>query len=60
MDVSALYRVAEVELIYKTKVKASKMPKISTAKDAYRILPGKDLLARTRTAVESITVRIII
>ena len=38
MDVSALYEVAEVELSYKTKVKPLKRPKITSAKDAYRIL----------------------
>lgn len=31
-------RVAEVELIYKTKVKASERPKVSTSKDSYEIL----------------------
>lgn len=30
-------RVAEVELIYKTKVKASERPKISCSKDAYKL-----------------------
>ncbi|MGI8637285.1 MAG: JAB domain-containing protein [Segetibacter sp.] len=38
MGVSALYEVAEVELISKSKVKASKRPKITCAKDAYKIL----------------------
>jgi DNA repair protein RadC len=38
MDVSALYEVAEVELIYKSKVKASRRPKIVSSKDAYNIL----------------------
>lgn len=38
MEVSALYEVAEVELIYKSKVKASKRPKITTAKEAYQVL----------------------
>jgi DNA repair protein RadC len=38
LDVSALYEVAEVELIYKSKVKASRRPKITTSKDAYEIL----------------------
>ena len=38
MDVSALYQVAEVELIYKSKVKASSRPKIASAKDAYNVL----------------------
>ena len=31
-------RVAEVELIYKSKVKASERPKITSSKDAYNIL----------------------
>lgn len=31
-------RVAEVELIYKTKVKASERPKISSVKDCYQLL----------------------
>ncbi len=38
MDVSALYKVAEVELIYKSKVKASDRPKISSSKDAFNVL----------------------
>ncbi|TDH17784.1 DNA repair protein [Segetibacter sp. 3557_3] len=38
MDASELYNVAEVELVYKSKVKASKRPQISSAKDAYNIL----------------------
>ncbi len=38
MDVSALYKVAEVELIYKSKVKASEPPQIATSKDAYKVL----------------------
>ena len=33
-----LYEVSEVELIYKTKVKASQRPKIDSAKSAYTIL----------------------
>jgi DNA repair protein RadC len=32
------YHVAEVELIYKTKVKASQRPQIRSSKDAYEIL----------------------
>ena len=32
------YKVAEVELIYKSKVKASKRPKITSAKEAYQVL----------------------
>jgi DNA repair protein RadC len=38
MDVSALYEVAEVELIYKSKVKASNRPQITSAKGAYEVL----------------------
>ena len=38
MDVSALYEVAEVELIYKSKVKASNRPQITSSKDAYQVL----------------------
>ncbi len=37
-DVSALYEVSEVELIYKSKVKASNRPKIESSKDAYQVL----------------------
>jgi DNA repair protein RadC len=33
-----MYRVAEIQLIYKTNVKPSLRPKISTSKDAYNIL----------------------
>lgn len=32
------YQVAEVQLIYKTKVKASQRPKITTSKDAFDVL----------------------
>ncbi len=32
------YKVAEVELIYKSKVKASERPQITTAEDAYKVL----------------------
>jgi len=38
MDVSALYEVAEVELVYKSKVKASNRPVIGSSKDAYGVL----------------------
>jgi hypothetical protein len=31
-------RVAEVELVYKTKVKLSERPKISNVKDSYKLL----------------------
>jgi len=37
-NVSALYNVAEVELVYRSKVKASERPKIVTSKDAYNVL----------------------
>ena len=38
MEVSALYEVAEVELFYKSKVKASNRPQIKSSKDAYDVL----------------------
>jgi len=38
MDVSALYKVAEVELVYKSKVKASNRPVIGSSKDTYGVL----------------------
>ncbi len=38
MNGSALYNVAEVELIYKSKVKASERPQITSSKDAYNVL----------------------
>lgn len=38
MNGSALYNVAEVELIYKSKVKASERPQIVSSKDAYEVL----------------------
>ncbi len=38
LNVSALYNVAEVELVYRSKVKASERPKIVTSKDAYNVL----------------------
>ena len=37
---NGLLKVAEVELIYKTKVKASDRPKITCSKDAYKLLLG--------------------
>src|SRR3954471_5159139 len=37
VNTSGLYKVSEVELIYKTKVKASERPQITTSKDAYNI-----------------------
>ncbi len=38
MNVSALYEVAEIELRYKSKVRASDRPKIESSKDAYNVL----------------------
>ena len=38
MNQTEWYKVAEVELIYKSKVKASDRPHIATSKDAYQIL----------------------
>ncbi len=40
MNQTAWQNVAEVELIYKSKVKASERPKISTSKDAAELLIG--------------------
>ncbi|MCF2496765.1 JAB domain-containing protein [Dyadobacter chenhuakuii] len=37
-NVSNLYQVAEIELIYKTNVQASQRPKIESSKDAYNVL----------------------
>lgn len=37
-SMETLYQVAEIELVYKSKVKASERPKIITSKDAYKIL----------------------
>ncbi|CAN5699706.1 JAB domain-containing protein [soil metagenome] len=37
-SMEALYQTAEIELIYKSKVKASERPKIITSKDAYNLL----------------------
>jgi DNA repair protein RadC len=37
VNASGLYNVAEVELIYKTKVKASERPQITSSKDAYEL-----------------------
>ncbi len=37
MNGSALYNVAEVELIYKSKVKASNRPQITSSKEAYQV-----------------------
>ncbi len=38
LNPSALYQVAEIELVYKTKVKASERPQIKTSSDAYEVL----------------------
>jgi DNA repair protein RadC len=38
VNASGLYNVAEVELIYKSKVKASERPQICSSKDAYNVL----------------------
>jgi DNA repair protein RadC len=38
MIASAQYEVAEIELVYKTKVKASARPKITSSKDSYDVL----------------------
>lgn len=35
---SAHYQVAEIDLVYKTKIKASERPQITTSSDAYEIL----------------------
>ncbi|NIJ52186.1 JAB domain-containing protein [Dyadobacter arcticus] len=37
-NVSNLYQVAEIQLIYKTNVQASQRPKIASSKDAYNVL----------------------
>ena len=38
VNVSALYQVAEIQIMYKSKVKASDRPVITSSKDAYLIL----------------------
>lgn len=38
MSISEMYKVAEIELVYRTKVKASQRPKASTSKEVYQIL----------------------
>jgi len=38
MNQTEWYKVAEVELIYKSKVKASERPQIGASKDAYKVL----------------------
>lgn len=37
-NVSNLYQVAEIELIYKSKVQASQRPRIESSSDAYKLL----------------------
>ncbi|MCE6989540.1 RadC family protein [Dyadobacter sp. CY323] len=37
-NVSNLYQVTEIELIYKTNVQASQRPKIASSRDAYKVL----------------------
>ena len=37
-SMETLYQVAEIELVYRSKIKASERPKIITSKDAYKIL----------------------
>jgi len=38
MSITEMYKVAEIELIYKTRVKASQRPKVSSSKEVYQIL----------------------
>ncbi len=38
MIASAQYQVAEIELVYKSKVKASQRPQVRTSKDCYEVL----------------------
>ncbi|OSZ82070.1 DNA repair protein [Chitinophagaceae bacterium IBVUCB1] len=38
MAVDTLYKISEVELVYRTKVKASERPSVNTSGDAYNIL----------------------
>ncbi len=38
ISVSEMYKVAEIELVYRTKVKASQRPKVSSSKEVYQIL----------------------
>ena len=37
-SMETLYQIAEIELVYKSRIKASERPKIITSKDAYKIL----------------------
>lgn len=36
-SVSEMYKIAEIDLVYKTKVKASQRPRITSSNDAYKI-----------------------
>lgn len=38
MSISELYKIAEIELVYRTKVKASQRPHITSSREAYQIL----------------------
>ncbi|HQS22892.1 MAG: DNA repair protein [Sphingobacteriia bacterium 24-36-13] len=38
MSVSEMYNVAEIELVYKTKIKASQRPKVTSSKEVYNVL----------------------
>lgn len=38
VNIPNLYQIAEIELVYKTKVNASQRPKITSSKDMYEIL----------------------
>ena len=38
MSVSGLYKIAEIELVYRTKVKASQRPHVSSSREVYQIL----------------------
>jgi len=38
LNLSELYQVAEIELVYKTKVKVSERPQIKASSDAYQVL----------------------
>jgi len=38
VNVSNLYQVAEIELIYKTNVQVSQRPKVASSRDAYNVL----------------------
>jgi DNA repair protein RadC len=37
MSVSEMYKIAEIDLVYKTKVKSSQRPRITSSNDAYKI-----------------------